>query len=186
MTQENRRQISRLLINRSLQLRLIFISIGYMTLMLAITLSVALLPTIHSMFGAPDPQQQYESAQTFLILARRLVPVALCLFFLFFIHIIVLTHRICGPLGNFARTFECMVDGDFSRRIHLRKRDCLHYEAALINEAQENLRDQIQAIQEENRALTQELSQPPPTAEALVRIKKRNETLTELLETFRL
>lgn len=38
-------------------------------------------------------------------------------------HQILLSHRFCGPLVNFGQRFDKMKQGDFSRKVHLRKND---------------------------------------------------------------
>lgn len=188
MPQEHKRQLKNLFINRSLQLKLVFISLGYMAIMLAITLSFTLLPVLHTMFGTTDPLVQYQSAQTFILLAQRLVPAVLFLFFLFFIHLVLMTHRVCGPLVNFTHTFECMAEGDFTRRIHLRKKDYLTDEAEMINEVLDNLKHHVTAIQEESHALEASLkeAEATPTPEALVKARKQSEKVNELVGAFHL
>jgi methyl-accepting chemotaxis protein len=188
MPQDYTRQLSNFFINRSLQLKLVFISLSYMAIMLAVTLSFTLLPVIHTMFGTTDPNVQYKSAQTFLLLAQRLVPSVLLLFGLFFIHLIIMTHRICGPLVNFNHTFECMAEGDFSRRITLRRKDYLHDEAEVINEALDNLHDHIAAIQEENHTLDEVLlkAENAPTPEALANVRAQSNKLSDLVNAFHL
>ncbi|BCS97536.1 hypothetical protein DSLASN_31680 [Desulfoluna limicola] len=188
MPQEHKRQLKNLFINRALQLKLVFISLGYMAIMLAITLSFTLLPVLHTMFGTSDPLVQYQSAQTFILLAQRLVPAVLFLFFLFFIHLVLMTHRVCGPLVNFTHTFERMAEGDFTRRIHLRRRDYLNDEAEMINEVLDNLRDHVAAIQEENQALEKSLTnaEATPTPDALAAVREQSNKLTELIGAFHL
>lgn len=188
MPQEHKRQLKNLFINRSLQLKLVFISLGYMAIMLAITLSFTLLPVLNTMFGTTDPHVQYQSAQTFILLAQRLVPAVLFLFFLFFIHLVLMTHRVCGPLVNFTHTFECMAEGDFTRRIHLRKKDYLNDEAEMINEVLDNLKDHVTAIQEESHALEESLkkAEANPTPDALAQARKQSEKVSELVGAFHL
>lgn len=188
MPQGHTRQLKNLFINRSLQLKLVFISLGYMAVMLAVTLSVTLLPVLRTMFETTDPAAQYQSAQTFLLLAQRLVPAVLFLFLLFFLHLVIMTHRICGPLVNFTHTFECMAEGDFSRRIYLRRKDYLQEEAEMVNEVLDNLRDHLTTIQEEALALSESLThaKAAPTPEALGDAHTKSEKLTELVSVFHL
>jgi methyl-accepting chemotaxis protein len=188
MPHEHQRRLKNFFINRSLQLRLVFISLGYMAIMLGVTLSFTLLPVLRTMFETADPHTQYQSAQTFLLLAQRLVPAVLVLFFLFFAHLVIMTHRICGPLVNFTHTFECMAEGDFSRRISLRQKDYLQDEAAVINEVLDNLHDQITAIQEENQLLMESLkkAETNPSPEALAEAREQSERIHDLVKAFQL
>lgn len=187
MSQEaHKRQWRNFFINRALQLRVLLVSVGYMAGMLVITLAFTLLPVVRDMFGTTDPDIQYRSAQTFLILAQRLVPSILVLLILFFVHLLVMTHRICGPLVNFSRTFECMAEGDFTRQVILRKGDHLHPEADMINEIQENLSEHIQSLKEANLSLDRAIArvQENPDAEAVAYVKEEQVKLQELLDAF--
>lgn len=188
MEQDHQRQLKNYFVNRSLQLRLVFLSLGYMAIILAVTLAFTLLPVLHAMFDTADPHAQYQSAQTFLLLAQRLVPAVLLLFLFFFAHLVVMTHRVCGPLVNFTHTFEAMADGDFSRRIQLRQKDYLQDEAALINEVMDNLADHLTTLKEANQALTESLDKAAahPTPEALAVPLRHSEKLSEIVDAFRL
>lgn len=186
MPQDHHRQLGNFFINRALQFRLVFISLGYMAVMLLVTLAFTLLPVLHTMFESSDPTAQYQSAQTFLVLAQRLVPAVLFLFVLFFIHLVVMTHRICGPMVNFTHTFEAMAEGDFTRRVHLRKNDYLHEEAEILNETLDTLHHHLTAIQEENRALTESLEKTDPTPRTLAEVRTQSEKLSDLVDAFHL
>ncbi|WP_300668428.1 hypothetical protein [Desulfoluna sp.] len=188
MSQDHQRRLKNFFINRSLQLRLVFISLGYMAIMLGITLSFTLLPILRSMFETSDPHTQYQSAQTFLLLAQRLVPAMLVLFFLFFSHLVIMTHRVCGPLVNFTHTFECMAAGDFSRRISLRQKDYLQDEAEMINEVLDNLQDHITSLQEENQRLMKSLekAEADPTPAILAVAREQSQRINDLVTAFQL
>jgi signal transduction histidine kinase len=105
----------------------------YMLVIIVITLAVLLSPLFQSMFFSEDLNVQYQAAQTFLTLLKRLVPAVVLLFTLVFVHQILITHRICGPLVNFDHTFRRIMQGDFTRRVHLRKGDYWNEECDQIN-----------------------------------------------------
>ncbi|MCG8472394.1 MAG: methyl-accepting chemotaxis protein [Desulfobacterales bacterium] len=186
MSQDYKRQWRNFIINRALQLRILLVSLAYMIVMLAITLGFTLLPVLREMFTTPDLAIQYRSAQTFLILAQRLVPSMVVLFLLFFIHLMITTHRICGPLVNFSRTFECMAEGDFTRPVVLRRKDHLQPEADMINEAQENISEQIIALKEANLTLGHAIAEAEKTSspDNFQTVKERQAELKELLDAF--
>jgi len=187
MSQDHQRKLKNYVVNRSLQLRLIFISLGYMTIILAVTLAFTLLPVLHAMFDTTDPNAQYQSAQTFLLLAHRLVPAVLVIFLFFFGHLVIMTHRICGPLVNVTNTFEAMADGNLSRRIQLRKKDYLQNEADMINEGLDSLKDHMTALQEENHALAESLEKISATSsKPLEEARQRSERIKEILGAFHL
>jgi len=186
MPQDHERKLKNYVINRSLQLRLIFVSLGYMAIILAVTLAFTLLPVLHTMFDTADPNAQYESAQTFLLLAQRLVPAVLVLCLFFFAHLVIMTHRICGPLVNFTHTFEAMADGDLSRRIQLRQKDYLQEEADMVNEVLDNLKDHMTALQAENDALAESLKKSTVPPEALDEARRRSDRLSVMIGAFHL
>ena len=66
---------------------------------------------------------QYKAAQIFLALVKRLIPAVLVMFFLVFVHQMLITHRICGPLVNFGHTFESIAEGDLTSSISIEEKD---------------------------------------------------------------
>ncbi len=90
-------------------------------------------PLLQDMYLSEDPGVQYQSAQAFLVLTSRLAPTFVCVVIMIVIHIIIATHRICGPMVNFEHTFERMAKGDLTRKVSLRKADYLKPEAEKIN-----------------------------------------------------
>ena len=48
-------------------------------------------------------------------------------------HLIITTHRICGPLVNFTHTFDRLAKGDLTHKVYLRKGDYLKSECERIN-----------------------------------------------------
>ena len=128
-----KRRLKNYLINREVQLTIIITNIAYMVIIIVISMAVLLSPYLEGMFFSDDPEIQYQSAQTFLSLMERLVPAVLLTFLLVFVHQMLLTHRICGPLVNFAHTFRRIAEGDLTRKVVLRKGDYLREESEKIN-----------------------------------------------------
>lgn len=133
MTMNNDRKIKNLYINKGLQFKVIITAMLYMFLVLIVTVGAILFPIIYEMLTSNDLDAQYKAAQTFLILAKRLLPCTIVLFGFFFLHLTIITHRICGPLMNFTATFSRMATGDLTRKIQLRKGDYLKRECDQIN-----------------------------------------------------
>jgi len=141
------------LFSHDLQLRMISYSTIYMVLMLALTCVLMVYPLLHDMLLSEDIDVQYRAAQIFLLLTRRMIPAVAVVFFLFFIHQILITHRICGPLVNFTHTFNRLGQGDLTRKVYLRQGDFLKHECQRINEMVEGLAQRIQRIKQDNDRL---------------------------------
>lgn len=147
MEDSNRRLKKNILINKGLQFRIIMMSMLYMFMVMIVTTGVILFQPLYNMFMSSDLNVQYAAAKTFLILARQLMPAAVCVFVLFFFHHLFVTHRICGPLVNFTHTFRKIAQGDFTRKVVLRKRDYLKQECDVINTMIDGLSDHFKRVQ---------------------------------------
>jgi signal transduction histidine kinase len=55
------------------------------------------------------------------------------------IHILFFSHRTVGPIYRFEKQLEALRNGDYSSRVHLRKRDEFENMEGLLNELGENL-----------------------------------------------
>lgn len=133
MGEQNRRLKKNIFINKGLQFKIIMTSMMYMFMVMIVTTGAILFPLLYDMISSSDLNVQYAAAQTFLLLAKRLMPSMVILFALFFFHQLFITHRICGPLVNFSNTFQRIGNGDLSRRVVLRKGDYLKRECDAIN-----------------------------------------------------
>lgn len=183
------------LINKNIQLRLVLTNLVYMVVIIVITLAVLLSPLFQSMFFSEDLNVQYEAAQTFLTLLKRLVPAIVVLFTLVFVHQILMTHRICGPLVNFDHTFRRIMQGDFTRRVHLRRGDYWNEECERINAMLDSLsqfitkvktsHERLMAVLEEVLKEVQDLDTKQKVAEALDIVKREALQVKEYLSVFR-
>lgn len=131
------------LVSRDLQLHLISQSFIYVCIMVLVSIGIILYPLIHDILFLDDLDRQYQAAQTFLSLVKWLIPTILLLLVLFMGHLIVITHRICGPLVNFVHTFDRLAQGDLTRKVHLRKGDYLSSECERINHMIDGISDII-------------------------------------------
>jgi methyl-accepting chemotaxis protein len=119
-----------------------------MMMLMVVISGIILSPVLLDMFMSNDLDTQYTSAQKFLSLAKQVVPAVIILFILFFIHLTIITHKICGPLINFTKTFSKISRGDFSSKVKLRKGDYLKYECDKINEMIDSLSASIRSARE--------------------------------------
>ena len=99
MQKKYKRYLKNYLIDRDLQIRIITGSVIFMLSAVILSLTIILYPLFKDMFAA-DLDIQYRAAQTFLTLVKRLIPAVILLLLLFVIHLINVTHKICGPLVN--------------------------------------------------------------------------------------
>ena len=194
MMYRKQRKLRNYIIDRDLQFRVIAGSLIFMLVAIMITLVVVLFPMVKGMF-ATDLEMQYRSAQTFLLLIGRLIPVALLLLLFYTIHLILITHKICGPMVNFSHTFLQLKEGNLLRRVGLRPGDYLKNEGEKINEMIGGLSQLILTAQENQRLFVSELesaivnSKEFTTKEdfekALKNILKSSESVTDSLAVFR-
>jgi methyl-accepting chemotaxis protein len=183
------------LINKNIQLRLVLTNLVYMVVIIVITLAVLLSPLFQSMFFSEDLNVQYQAAQTFLTLLKRLIPAIVVLFTLVFIHQILITHRICGPLVNFDHTFRRIMQGDFTRRVHLRRGDYWNEECDQINAMLDSLSQFIINVRSSHEKLmvvledvlkgVEDLDTRQKISEALDIVKHEALQVKEYLSVFR-
>ncbi len=133
MNGKKNRKLLNFIVNKDIQFRVAALNVIYALLILVITGVIAMGPLLQDMYLSEDPGVQYQSAQAFLVLTSRLAPTFVCVVIMIVIHIIIATHRICGPMVNFEHTFERMAKGDLTRKVSLRKADYLKPEAEKIN-----------------------------------------------------
>lgn len=134
MAQKYKRKWINYIVDWDLQFRIISQSLIYMFFIVLITVGVILSPLIYDMVFSTNLDVQYQSAQTFLVLVKRLVPAIIVVLVLFTVHQIIITHKICGPLVNFSHTFKRLAEGDLTRKIYLRQGDYLKRECDKIND----------------------------------------------------
>jgi nitrogen fixation/metabolism regulation signal transduction histidine kinase len=123
-----------------------------MILVVAITIGIVVYPMLRDMMPVNDLNIQYAAAQKFLAFSR-LMPAMAVLFSFFVIHQLIITHRICGPLVNFTRTFNRLARGDFSQKVSLRKTDYLKVESEAINHMIECMANRFQIISEDHERI---------------------------------
>lgn len=177
----NNRRLKNLFINKGLQFKIIMTSLVYMFLVMVVTTGAILYPDLYTMFSSQELSAQYQAAQNFLVLAKRIIPSTVILFVLFFIHQLFMTHKICGPLVNFTTTFKKIGDGDLSRRVILRKGDYLKVECDAINGMIEGLSKKFQSIADEHERVIGVL-EGSLTVISDEQIKKNIESLLEELK----
>jgi methyl-accepting chemotaxis protein len=149
----NNRKLKHYLIRKDIQLRMLVLNLIYMLCSTLAIIAVVLYPVIALMYQSPFMEVQYHASRFFLLIAGRLPLVLVVFFILFSIHHMIMTHKIFGPLTNFSTTFHKLMQGDLTRKVHLRKSDYLKQEASDINRMIDVLTNALARIKEENEAL---------------------------------
>ncbi len=129
----NRRKLRNLLIRSDVQLRLALNNLSFLILVMGVLILTLLSPLYFDMLQSDQLWTQYVSANLFWRLLYRIALAVILMVILAIAYQIVLTHRLCGPLVNFGKTYEKAIQGDLTRNIHLRRHDFLKYEAELVN-----------------------------------------------------
>ena len=153
MAQKYKRKWINYIVDWDLQFRIISQSLIYMFFIVLITVGVILSPLIYDMAFSTNLDVQYNSAQTFLVLVKRLVPAIILVLVLFTVHQIIITHKICGPLVNFSHTFKRLAEGDLTRKIYLRQGDYLRRECNKINDMIDGLSGILRRLIEDHNKL---------------------------------
>ena len=73
--------------------------------------------------------------------------------------LLVLSHRIAGPLYRFRMVFKALVEGNFSIRASIRKHDYLHTDARALNEMIEALETRIRGLEDQTLHLGEDAAQ---------------------------
>jgi methyl-accepting chemotaxis protein len=146
MQKKEHRRLKNYLINKDFQLRIMSAIVIHMLIVVLAAVAVISYPMIRDMVGAGDLEVQYRAAQTFLTVAQRLVPTLLVIFVLSILHQMMITHRICGPLVNFSRTFQRIAKGDLSGKVRIRRGDYLKDECDKLNDMIDALDDLFRQV----------------------------------------
>ena len=192
----NRRHLKNYLINRHDQLRIVLITLVYMSIVVMLTVIIVLFPYFSDITFSKDPNVQYRSSQIFLILVNHFLPAIVIIFFLVALNQIYITHRVWGALVNITNTIKMASKGDFTRKVFLRKNDYLKNECRPINEMLENLSSYILKINHNHSELESTLNDISESVEnlstkkefeaCLEKIRDKTDLLKENLSEFKL
>lgn len=143
----NKRKIRSYLIAKDIQFRIIFSTLIYFFSVVILVVSLALSPLIFDMLSSNSMDIQHQAAQNFLVVIKWLIPTVVVISILIFIHHVIVTHRIYGPMFKFNKVFKKISQGDLSQKVSIRRKDYLHNECNNINEMIAGLSAIISPIQ---------------------------------------
>ncbi len=130
----------------SFQRRLLAVNLTYLGVVLltfAGALFVPLMLELQSNSASWD--QKMMASSQFLGLHYRLWPAMAAVFVLVAAHMILLSHRVAGPLYQFRKVFRAVAAGDLGRRVAIRKNDYLTKEMKDINDMIASLARNVEA-----------------------------------------
>ncbi len=156
---KNRRTFKNFLLNNDFQLRVVLYTLLYLFVGSIITSGAILLPEMLDMLSGSDPELQYRAAKRFISLSSRLIPGLCVLIALSCFHMVVLTHRICGPIYNVINILNRFRQGKLNARVSIRKNDFLQEESRQVNALGRDLSIHIKEIKEEIEAIDRIASQ---------------------------
>ena len=153
----NHRKLKNIIVFKGGQFRLAFFNLFYLVLIAVVIILAILSPLYYGMAGALEPCDLYLSAKLFRVVLERMAVAIVFITALSFIHSIILSHKIFGPLVNIRHTIDKIAKGDFTRKIHLRKGDYLNKEAQLINAMMADLSDSVQELRKDHDNMMREI-----------------------------
>jgi methyl-accepting chemotaxis protein len=154
-TDSNKRRITNLLINFSIQHRVIVVNLLFMVIVMFLTMAIIYTHLSEREYSS-DVVWNYAFGDLTITITSRLVLLYFLLLLTFMISIIAqlrMTHRVCGPLVNFCNTFRKISDGDLFGKVYLRKDDLLKKEADEFNEMITKICELVNELQTENKRL---------------------------------
>jgi hypothetical protein len=149
----------RFLIDRSLQIRFVAASLGYVAFYVLVTAAATFVPLIFLLRATkPESNMAYLLANNLIYLHQHVWPIALLVLVLVSLHSLWLSHKVAGPLFRFRRIFQALAAGKIPSPQHLRKGDYLQPEMKLINEMLHGLQTRTTDLQESQKALADAIS----------------------------
>ncbi len=150
MGKSNHRKFKNYLIHKDFQIRIILYSLLFIGLITTFTIAITLSPYVNKMVHSTVLEEQMAAAETYMLLLK-LIPGIFVLSVIFLFTMVFFTHRLCGPLVNFLRSFEAGVKGDLTHKVHLRKNDYLKEESSVYNEMIDNLTLKLMSIKRNSK-----------------------------------
>lgn len=149
----NKRKLRNFLIRKDVQLRLALNNLSFLILLIIVLIATLLSPLYFDMLQGDQLWTQYVSANLLWRLLYRISLAVILMVILAIAYQIVLTHRLCGPLVNFCKTYEKVIQGDLTRKIHLRRHDFLKSEAELVNRMLDTFSSTIGELKKNQQAI---------------------------------
>ena len=138
---------------------MIIAHLAYLLYVMIALIATILSPYYTDKFKTSDLWVKHFSANMFIVLLERLSITSLFILVVSILHFVIFTHKFCGPLVNIGRTIARISEGDFTRKIYLRKGDFLKNEAKQVNAMRKALSNSIATVKSENLLLLEDLEE---------------------------
>lgn len=151
----NKRRMTSLLVNFSVQHRVILVNLLFMVIVMFLTMAIIYTHLSENYYHS-KVIFSYAFGDLTITITLKLILLYILLLLTFLISIIAqlkMTHRVCGPLINFCNTFKRISGGDLMGRIHLRKEDLLLKEAESFNAMIGMICELVDELKTENERL---------------------------------
>lgn len=154
-----RRKFRTFFISKDLQRPIVVAHLAYTLLVAVALIATVLSPLYTDMLGSDDLWMKHFSAKMFIVLLERLSIAGLIIVVISLFHFVILTHKFCAPLFNIGKTIERISEGDFTRKVYLRRGDFLKNEAKQVNAMMTTLSNSIATVKKENHLLLKEVEE---------------------------
>jgi len=175
----NQRKLRNFLIKKEVQLRLALSNLSFLILLIIVLIATLLSPLYFDMLQSDQLWTQYVSANLLWRLLYRIALAVILMVLLAIAYQIVLTHRLCGPLVNFGKTYQKAIQGDLTRDIHLRRHDFLKPEAELVNRMLDTFRSSIRELKKTQQVFDAAAAELQPGEKLDGRIVERLQTAVQ-------
>lgn len=165
-----KRKIRNLLINVSVQMKIIIYNVVFMCV--AVMLTIVMVYNYSFNRFSPTGISPWE---LYVVLFLTSVLYIFCQLWV--------THQFCGAMVNFVNSFKASAKGDLTRKVHLRKDDLLKNEATEFNVMIDNLSSYILVVKQDQRLILSMLKDlvegkaDPETAEKIRKMMDEKEKL---------
>lgn len=129
----------KVIIRPAYQIRLALTVFLYIVLYSVVLGGILFYPLYSGMESASSTEEQIVYSEVLLYLHRTFWPGFFVIAVIAGVHAIYASHRLVGPVYRFDRTLRSLIDGDYSLRIKIRKKDEFKEVEALLNELAESL-----------------------------------------------
>ena len=155
----NQRRLKNYFVANKIHFRMMLANLALMLMVFAVVIGAVLYPFYHEIFRIEDIYAQHYSAKFFIVLLDRLSLALFAVLLISLIYQMIINHKFCGPLVNFSHTFKKIIQGDFTRKVYLRRHDFLKNEAAQVNDMIDSLSDHIMTIKKDHDLLIKALEE---------------------------
>ena len=159
--ERSNRKIKNLLINFAVQQRIIVVNLLFMLLVLLLTMAI-IYTHLYEMEVNTRGVWYFPLGELTMSFSMKLIILYALLIITFLFSIVAqlwMTHRVCGPLVNFCNAYKKIAQGDFLKRVHLRKDDLLQKEADQFNEMVGRISELVNELKTENERLSSAVEQ---------------------------